>query len=62
MMAEWNCDVRTALRMQRESHARIAESFAKDYGAEIGHMAKRIAEVIRRLPLPAPPDRITGEG
>lgn len=33
---------------EREMCARIAESFSYDYGAEVGKMAKRIAEVIRR--------------
>ena len=32
----------------RESGARIAMSFTHDYGAQVGDMALRIAEVIRR--------------
>jgi hypothetical protein len=39
---------RRAVDRERESCARIAESFSIDYGAEVGKMAKRIAEVIRR--------------
>lgn len=35
---------------ERERCARIAESFYRDYPADVRHMAKRIAEVIRRRP------------
>lgn len=42
--------LRAALDLERECCARIAESFAGDYPAEVRHMAKRIAEVIRRKP------------
>jgi hypothetical protein len=39
---------RRSVEREREACARIAESFTTDYGAEVGKMAKRIAEVIRR--------------
>lgn len=40
--------IREEVELERECCGRIAESFTKDYGAEIGSMAKRIALVIRR--------------
>jgi hypothetical protein len=43
---------RNAALHERENCARIAESFYKDYPPEVRHMAKRIAEVIRRQPPP----------
>ena len=42
--------IEASVSIERERCARIAESFAVDYGADIGKMAKRIAEVIRRQP------------
>jgi hypothetical protein len=44
--------LRSSILVERECCARIAESFEKDYPVEVRHMAKRIAEVIRRQPAP----------
>jgi hypothetical protein len=41
-------EVLEAVRKERENCARIAESFQREYGPDVGRMAKRIAEVIRR--------------
>lgn len=45
-----DCKIDDAVAAERERCARIAESFFKDYGYDVGKMARRIAEVIRRQP------------
>lgn len=45
-----NVRLKNEIASEREASATVAESFARDYGPDVAHMAKRIAEVIRRRP------------
>lgn len=60
-MSNTQVSIYRAVIHERELCARIAESFAKEYGAEVGKMAYRIAEVIRMQPPPSSTSRETAQ-